>query len=80
LRSQIEKRNKISQEGRMKHCAICGRKIRKYGLCTKCFKQWGNKEEWVKELIKLQYSFDTKKCNFEIPFSNLNINEIYPID
>lgn len=55
-------------------CAVCGREIRYKTLCKKCFEDWcpsGVYPLWVKELIRIQTSFDRKKANLEMPFTEV---------
>lgn len=51
-------------------CAVCGKEIRGFDICKDCFKEYGNGgrdsyPEWLKELIRIQSSFDRSKANQE---------------
>jgi hypothetical protein len=39
----------------MKTCAICGGTVltMQNDVCTKCYKQWGRDEPWIKALVKI---------------------------
>lgn len=65
-RSEIINNPALKYTGRV--CAVCGKEIIHSDLCNKCFKEYvidGIIPDWLKELIKMQSSFDRKECNHE---------------
>lgn len=61
-----------------RHCAICGRNIRRSVLCTSCQKKWCSTidgklfyPDWVKALIKIEnHNYYTNRFAKEIPLDD----------
>lgn len=54
----------------MRECAVCGKKVHGFDICKSCFKEYGNGGRefypvWLKELIRIQSSFDRSKASQE---------------
>ncbi|MEP0860949.1 MAG: hypothetical protein HRF52_05885 [Ignavibacterium sp.] len=66
----------------MRTCTICGREIKRRDLCSRCFKEWGNKGNypaWLEELVHIQSSFERSYANKEITFTDMSL-DIYGED